>query len=60
MTNVITIDQVGKPEVLKSKNIELAPLGKNEVLLENKAIGLNFIDTYHRSGLYPVELPSGL
>ena len=60
MTKVITIDQVGKPEVLKSKNIELAPLGKNEVLLENKAIGLNFIDTYHRSGLYPVELPSGL
>ena len=60
MTKVITIDQVGKPEVLKSKNIELAPLGKNEVLLENKAIGLNFIDTYHRSGLYPVELPSGI
>ena len=46
--------------VVKIETIDLGKPGPKEVLIEHKAIGLNFIDTYHRSGLYPVELPSGI
>ena len=56
----IIIAKHGGPEVLELKDIILKKPGPNEVLIENKAIGLNFIDTYHRSGLYPIELPSGI
>ncbi len=58
MTKVVKIEKTGGPEVLKIETIELGKTGPEEVLIEQKAIGLNFIDTYHRSGLYPVELPS--
>ena len=60
MTRVVTIEKIGGPEVLKIKTINLGSPGPEEVLIEHKAIGLNFIDTYHRSGLYPVNLPSGI
>jgi len=60
MTRVIKIEKTGGPEVLKIETIELGKTGPEEVLIEQKAIGLNFIDTYHRSGLYPLELPSGI
>ena len=60
MTRVVKIDKTGGPEVLKFENITLEKPGPDEVLIEHKAIGLNFIDTYHRSGLYPLELPSGI
>lgn len=40
--------------------VELADPGPGEAFIRHTAIGLNFIDTYHRTGLYPVELPSGL
>ena len=60
MTRVVKIEKTGGPEVLKVETIELGKTGPEEVLIEQKAIGLNFIDTYHRSGLYPVELPSGI
>ncbi len=60
MTRVIKIEKTGGPEVLKIETIELDKTGSEEVLIEQKAIGLNFIDTYHRSGLYPIELPSGI
>ena len=60
MTAVIKIEKTGGPEVLKTETIELDKPGPEEILIEHKAIGLNFIDTYHRSGLYPVELPSGI
>ena len=56
----IKIYKTGGPEVLKIEKINLGKPGPNEVLIEHVAIGLNFIDTYHRSGLYPVELPSGI
>ena len=46
--------------VVKIETIELDKTDPEEVLIEQKAIGLNFIDTYHRSGLYPIELPSGI
>ena len=60
MTRVVKIEKTGGPEVLKFETIELGKPGPEEVLIEHKAIGLNFIDTYHRSGLYPLELPSGI
>ena len=60
MTKVIKIEKTGGPEVLKLENVDLKKPDLEEVTIEHKAIGLNFIDTYHRSGLYPVELPSGV
>ncbi len=56
----IIIKKNGGPEVLELKDIKLTNPNKNEVLIKNKAIGLNYIDIYHRSGLYPVKLPSHL
>tara|TARA_B100001123_G_scaffold378955_1_gene447475 strand:- start:1609 stop:2583 length:975 start_codon:yes stop_codon:yes gene_type:complete len=60
MTRVIKIEKKGGPEVLQIKNINLGEPGSEEVLIEQKAIGLNYIDIYHRTGLYPLPLPSGL
>ena len=60
MSRAVIIENSGGPEVLKIKEVKLGEIAPNEVLLENKAIGLNFIDTYHRSGLYPLKLPSGI
>ena len=60
MTRVVTIEKTGEPEVLQIKNIKLEKPTSEEVLIEHKAIGLNYIDTYHRSGLYPLQLPSGI
>ena len=60
MTRVVKIEKTGGPEVLKFETIEMGAPGHEEVLIEHKAIGLNFIDTYHRSGSYPLDLPSGI
>ena len=60
MTRVVKIEKTGEPEVLKFETIKIGKPGPDEVLIEHKAIGLNFIDTYHRSGLYPLKLPSGI
>ncbi len=60
MIRVVKIENNGGPEVLKIENIEIGQPGPDEALIETKAIGLNFIDCYHRSGLYPVTLPSGI
>ena len=56
----IEIKKTGGPDVLELKNIELSDPKSGEVLIKQVAIGLNYIDTYHRSGLYPVPLPSGI
>ena len=56
----IRIDASGGPEVMQWQDITLPPPGPGEVQLRHTAIGLNFIDTYHRSGLYPIAFPSGL
>ncbi len=50
---VVSIKKFGGPEVLKVENVEIGKPGPKEVLVKNLSIGLNFIDTYHRSGLYP-------
>jgi NADPH2:quinone reductase len=56
----LIIRRTGGPEVIEREPIgPLAP-GAGEVLIRHEAIGLNYIDTYHRSGLYPLRLPSGL
>ena len=54
------ITEQGGPEVIAFVTGEIGEPGPGEVLVEHSAIGLNFIDTYHRGGLYPVSLPSGL
>ena len=51
---------VGGPDVLVREPTEVGPPGRGEVRVRHTAIGVNFIDTYHRSGLYPLPLPSGL
>jgi NADPH2:quinone reductase len=56
----IRFDQTGGPEVLRAVQVDTPTPGPGEILVRNQAVGLNFIDTYHRSGLYPVKLPSGL
>ena len=56
----VIISKIGGPEVLELKDIQLEDPKSREVLIKNEAIGLNYIDTYHRSGLYPVELPSNI
>ena len=56
----VVISKTGGPEVLEIKDIKLEDPKSSEVLIKNEAIGLNYIDTYHRSGLYPVELPSNI
>ena len=56
----INFSQTGGPEVLKYEKLSISEPKENEVLIKHSAIGLNFIDTYHRSGLYPVPLPSGI
>ncbi len=52
--------EYGGPEVLKYEEVELAEPTEGEARIRHSAIGLNFIDTYHRTGLYPMDLPTGL
>ncbi|MDB5495738.1 MAG: quinone oxidoreductase [Phenylobacterium sp.] len=56
----IRFEQTGGPEVLKLVELETPKPAAGQVLVRHEAIGINFIDTYQRSGLYPVRLPSGL
>lgn len=56
----IRISETGGPDVLRLEPVERSSPGRGEVRVRHTAIGVNFIDTYHRSGLYPVALPSGI
>lgn len=56
----IRIEAHGGPEAMTLAEVDLAAPGPGEVTVRNTAIGLNFIDTYHRRGTYPLALPSGL
>ena len=60
MPKSIIIDKNGGPEVLKLQEADVRAPGPDEIKVTNYAIGLNYIDTYHRSGLYPIKLPSGI
>ena len=58
MGKTIIIKKNGGPEVLELQDVEVKSPGPDEIKIKNLAIGLNYIDTYHRSGLYPIKLPS--
>jgi NADPH2:quinone reductase len=60
MERAAHIPQTGGPDVIEWIDVELEAPGPGEVRMRNLAVGLNFIDTYHRGGLYPMALPSGL
>ena len=60
MPKSIIIKKNGGPEVLELSEVEVGSPGPDEIKVTNHAIGLNYIDTYHRSGLYPLKLPSGI
>ncbi|MDD3434304.1 MAG: quinone oxidoreductase [Tepidiphilus sp.] len=60
LTHAIRFSAHGGPEVLRWEALELPDPGPGEIRIRHHAIGVNFIDTYHRTGLYPVPLPSGL
>jgi NADPH2:quinone reductase len=54
MTKAIRIHQHGGPEVLKWEEVDPGQPGPDEALVRHEAVGLNFIDVYHRTGLYPL------
>jgi len=60
MIKAIMVDQFGGPDVMQWRDVELPALGSGMARVRHTAVGLNFIDTYHRSGLYPLDLPAGL
>ncbi|GJI92753.1 quinone oxidoreductase family protein [Duganella hordei] len=60
MTKAIRINRVGGPEVMELVDVDLGPPGPGEAQVRHEAIGLNFIDVYFRTGLYPQALPGAL
>ncbi|PTD96832.1 quinone oxidoreductase family protein [Pseudothauera lacus] len=60
MPQAIRFHRTGGPEVLQWEAVDVAAPGPGEARVRHHAVGLNYIDTYHRSGLYPVPLPSGI
>ena len=60
MPYAIQVDRAGGPEVMEWRSVETGAPGPGQVLLRNRAIGFNFIDIYFRTGVYPLEYPSGL
>ncbi len=60
MAHAIRFNKTGGPEVLQWESVDVAPPPAGEAQVHHKAVGLNYIDTYHRTGLYPMPLPSGI
>lgn len=60
MTHAIRIERTGGPEVLQWQEVSIGDPGPGEVRVRNAAVGVNFIDVYHRTGLYPLQLPAGI
>ncbi len=60
MPQAIRIHQTGCPEVLSWETVALPAPAPGEATVRHQAVGLNYIDTYHRTGLYPLPLPSGI
>jgi NADPH2:quinone reductase len=60
MPHAIRVYQTGGPEVLRWEEVEVGEPGAGQARVRHTAIGVNFVDTYHRSGLYPLALPGGL
>ncbi len=60
MTRAIRFHEPGGPEVLRWEEVDVGDPGPGEIQVRHAAVGLNFIDVYHRTGLYPLPLPSGM
>ncbi len=60
MPQAIRIHQTGGPDVLSWESVDVPPPAAGEATIRQHAVGLNYIDTYHRTGLYPLPLPSGI
>jgi NADPH2:quinone reductase len=60
MPHAIRFHETGGPEVLRWEEVEVGAPAAGQVRLRQTAVGLNYIDTYHRTGLYPMPLPSGI
>ena len=60
MANGIRFHEIGGPEVMQWESLEVGEPGPGEVRVRHAAVGLNFADTYFRSGLYPAALPAGM
>ncbi|HQC81564.1 MAG TPA: alcohol dehydrogenase catalytic domain-containing protein, partial [Accumulibacter sp.] len=60
MPNAIRIHQTGGPDVLRWEAVDLPAPAPGEATVRHHAVGLNYIDVYHRTGLYPLTLPSGI
>src|SRR5215470_7876807 len=60
MPHAIRIHRTGGPEVLQWEEVTVGDPGPGEARVRHAAIGLNYLDTYHRSGLYKLPLPSGI
>jgi NADPH2:quinone reductase len=60
MTKAFRFSEPGGPEVLSFEDVDVPAPGDGEARVRHTAVGLNYIDTYHRTGLYPVPLPSGI
>jgi len=60
MVTAVRIETAGGPEVMELRDVVVDAPGPGMVTVENRAIGLNYIDTYHRSGLYPLAMPTGI
>ena len=60
MPKAIRIHRTGGPEVMQWEEVEVGKPGQGQARVRHTAVGVNFVDTYHRSGLYPLPLPAGL
>ena len=60
MTKAIRLERTGGPEVMNYVDVQVGPPGPGEVQVRNHAVGLNYIDVYFRTGLYPMPLPAGI
>jgi NADPH:quinone reductase len=60
MAKVVRFHEKGGPEVLRVEDVDVGAPGPGQARIRHRAIGVNFIDTYHRTGLYPLPLPSGI
>ncbi len=60
MTKAIQIEKIGGPEELKLVDVTVGEPGPGQIRIRHRVVGLNFIDVYHRTGLYPLALPAGI
>ena len=60
MAKAIRIEKTGGPEVLRLEDVSVGEPGPGEARVRQSAVGVNFVDVYHRTGLYPLALPTGL